>query len=820
MTETFDALLSQLRTAHCTTVQCLELRAQALMVELQNLKDCTGVGYEKDPTNCLTRYQDVQMEKQPPQRLLQEPAHSTQNDAMLPLPPVNPVAFGGLWRGVSRESGAGGVRHGASSSSHTQNLTAGTPKESPRPGVLRGTSLESHGNSHTEHAENDHHVNGHTKPGMQPASGPFVAQSQWAPGLAPADNLEERQNAAAASSLNPLPFSQQSPSGPSCGYASDGSKKVRGSPHRERGDKVKTTPNPSWKLHAQRSQSGLLVQETYSDYSGVRDPDRVELGGEELLKAINKHTSADGFESTAPLTFRPWRKRNVSRAGSMVSSSTLRRKVIRSVEFDIFCALIITVNAVNVGIEVQLLSSGRDIPATIIFIDLAIVVWYSLELCLRVWADRISTNVLWNSFDCLMLVVSLLDIFVDVEQARGMSIVRFLRFVRVLRVLKMLKIGKTVNNYFLVFSKMTYCLLQSLPSLISAVSVIMIFTYITAVIITQAAMDYDGSDAQTSRDLQDYYGSLEKTSYSLVKAIFNGQSWGDLMMPLTHVSHVATVIFLAYLMLTLICFLNVVNGVFVDSALQSTAHYKELMVAQAQQKRIMLLQHLEDVFHEIDTDNSGYITVQEFDACLQTAGGRAFFEVVGLSTVQAYDLFRLIDVDGDHSVDIDEFANGCMTFMGEAKNFDIQCIIAENRQTLLKWNAFIDNFDAALAKSFAGILNGSPEQKLDRSRRGSNPTCGAKGAHGILSQQITVTAPLGSKCPSEITSSPAAKKDDKQSLANTPFGSLATDETALLVQQMNQTAGSFMSVDEKGEIQAPNGGSTVEVHTPRVRETL
>eukprot|EP00971_Amphidinium_carterae_P221081 4389406-Amphidinium_carterae.1 len=30
------------------------------------------------------------------------------------------------------------------------------------------------------------------------------------------------------------------------------------------------------------------AQETYSDYSGVRDPDRVELGGEELLKVESK----------------------------------------------------------------------------------------------------------------------------------------------------------------------------------------------------------------------------------------------------------------------------------------------------------------------------------------------------------------------------------------------------------------------------------------------------------------------------------------------------------------------------------------------------
>eukprot|EP00971_Amphidinium_carterae_P131844 2611454-Amphidinium_carterae.1 len=209
----------------------------------------------------------------------------------------------------------------------------------------------------------------------------------------------------------------------------------------------------------------------------------------------------------------------------------------------------------------------------------------------------------------MVRVACIIDISVPEKHLpNNSSIFQFLRFVRVVRILKMLKIGKTANNYFIVFSKMTFCLLQSFPPLLSAATCIVVFTYIIAVLLTQSATDHRQSLSSDAIGLTEHYGSLDRTFYSLVKTIFNGQSWGELMEPLTYVNSTSSGIFILYMVLTLLCLLNVVHGVFVDSALQSTAHYKELMVAEQQQKRLMLVRHLQDVFREIDKDKSGYIT--------------------------------------------------------------------------------------------------------------------------------------------------------------------------------------------------------------------
>mmetsp|Transcript_61313 Transcript_61313/g.145994 ORF Transcript_61313/g.145994 Transcript_61313/m.145994 type:complete len:750 (-) Transcript_61313:46-2295(-) len=453
-------------------------------------------------------------------------------------------------------------------------------------------------------------------------------------------------------------------------------------------------------LHATSMPAQMPSSQSEGGPDGkVRNPTGVSQVSDRFFNAIRsvkrRTHGSTGTKAHTPAEMR------VSWSGIATSRYRLFTKrlqvVVQSSLFDLLCTIVIITNAVNVGYEVHKQAVGDKVPEASHYIDVVTVLWYSIELILRLWADGFRRNRFWNIFDFIMLVVGVLDLTVDMDtMPRNYSIVRFLRFVRVFRVLKMLKIGKTVNAYFLVFSKMTYCLLHSVPSLLSAATVIMIFTYICAIILTQAVTDYRDTLQVENLDLRVDYGSLDRTFYSLTKATFNGQAWGELMQPLTFVSFFSTFVFLMYLMVILLCFLNVIHGVFVDSALQSTAHYKEIMVAEVQQKRVMMSQHLQDVFHEIDTDKSGYITVQEFAACLETPGGRAFFEVMGLSTVEAYDLFRLIDDDASETVDIEEFCQGCLRVMGEAKNFDIQLIIAENRQVLEKWMSFVHSFDTTI----------------------------------------------------------------------------------------------------------------------------
>jgi len=422
------------------------------------------------------------------------------------------------------------------------------------------------------------------------------------------------------------------------------------------------------------------------------------------------------------------------------------RRVISSAPFDLFCAAVILLNAITVGMEVHWVAQDDDVPSFMWVIEATIVSWYFLELLLRLSVDHFRHNLGWNLFDFVLFLGSLANVVASVdEMPQSVSIVRFLRFVRVLRAVKMIKLGRTANSYFIVFSKMTYCLMQSLPSLLSSACVLGVFTYLCAILLTQSATafrDQHEPHEHIHSGIEEHYGSLDKTFYSLFKAISSGQSWGELLQPCAEIGMFTSIVFGLYLVITLLCIMNVIQGVFVDSALQSTAHYKELMVAELQRKRQFLLHHLQGVFKDIDEDNSGYISCEEFEIFLGTEGGRTFFEVMGLSTIQATELFRLLDSDGSYTVDITEFSDGCMKVMGEAKNFDIQCIMAENRQMLARWAAFVDNFEPTMRRCF--------QVALEAHFLGASAQQGGAPSRANSRKQLASQTPVGSNTTSFV----------------------------------------------------------------------
>merc|ERR1712187_79806 len=52
----------------------------------------------------------------------------------------------------------------------------------------------------------------------------------------------------------------------------------------------------------------------------------------------------------------------------------------------------------------------------------------------------------------------------------------------------------------------------------------------------------------------------------------------------------------------------VLTSLFVDSALQSTQHYQELLIHEDQTQQASLRRHLEEMFRLVDADDSGFIT--------------------------------------------------------------------------------------------------------------------------------------------------------------------------------------------------------------------
>merc|ERR1712228_451889 len=107
--------------------------------------------------------------------------------------------------------------------------------------------------------------------------------------------------------------------------------------------------------------------------------------------------------------------------------------------------------------------------------------------------------------------------------------------------------------------------------------------------------------------------------------------------------------------------LNVITGVFVESALNTAR----------EDKKKLLMYQMRTLLEQADVDRSGTVTWDEFSTQLDNPKLERFLKVVDLDVQEAWDLFHLIDIEGNGEISIDDFANGCVRVTGSAKAIDL-----------------------------------------------------------------------------------------------------------------------------------------------------
>eukprot|EP00929_Paragymnodinium_shiwhaense_P040431 TRINITY_DN21111_c0_g1_i1.p1 TRINITY_DN21111_c0_g1~~TRINITY_DN21111_c0_g1_i1.p1 ORF type:complete len:161 (-),score=18.83 TRINITY_DN21111_c0_g1_i1:229-711(-) len=72
------------------------------------------------------------------------------------------------------------------------------------------------------------------------------------------------------------------------------------------------------------------------------------------------------------------------------------------------------------------------------------------------------------------------------------------------------------------------------------------------------------------------------------------------------------------------------------------------------------------IFRAIDADGSGTVRTDEMGPYLDSEPARALFSALGVDVGEVYEVFELLDEDGDEVIDLDEFMFGLMQLRGGA----------------------------------------------------------------------------------------------------------------------------------------------------------
>lgn len=104
---------------------------------------------------------------------------------------------------------------------------------------------------------------------------------------------------------------------------------------------------------------------------------------------------------------------------------------------------------------------------------------------------------------------------------------------------------------------------------------------------------------------------------------------------------------------------------------------------------------LRNLLKEVDNDNNGRISQEEFEEAVGTGKMTNFLDMLGFKRENLLEHYKVVAGQSpDGLVDIDEFTHGCMQLKGNASSFDLKALVSEQQQTRQELSTFMTEMRA------------------------------------------------------------------------------------------------------------------------------
>lgn len=396
-------------------------------------------------------------------------------------------------------------------------------------------------------------------------------------------------------------------------------------------------------------------------------------------------------------------------------------KLVQSRQFELATACLIMVNALFMGIEVEVMASniGKSTPIAFYVADKVFNGIFLIELLVKLFAYgghffcREDWN--WNIFDFFIVMYSVLEMIYDVlvalipslveggsasgvDSMRAMRMIRMTRLARVTRITRAMKLLRSLRA-------LINSIVATLRSLGWALLLMVGIMYVFAIVFTQAAAEHQDINGVEPDDSprRSFYGSLFTSMFTLYAAILGGISWYETVMPLHEISIIYTMLFVGYIFFVSLAVMNVITGVFCSSAIEAAQRDHETMMHNVMTSKAAHLDKIKELFCVMDDDGSGGMTFAELEEKLSQEEVVTFFEALELDVSDVFTFFRLLDEDGGQVVEISEFLDGCLRLRGNAKALDLAKLQHEHSWLMKKqvdFMMFLEQHMADLRKQF------------------------------------------------------------------------------------------------------------------------
>lgn len=403
---------------------------------------------------------------------------------------------------------------------------------------------------------------------------------------------------------------------------------------------------------------------------------------------------------------------SVSEMVETVASTNFQRfrrktsSIVESSSFGAFFASMVISNSILIGVSLEAQAvqgdnfAGQDL---LLGFNIFYAAVFSIEAGMRLLSQGPLAYVwqhsdwAWNWLDMFVVISSWMELIVDMfsnsrtvggtnTNLRVFRLLRVGRLVRVVRVVRVVKFFRSLRT-------LVQSLVGTLKALVWSMVLLAMIIYIFAILFTDTVLGYlNEKPAAFDERLDLFFGSLTSSVATLFRAISNGMNWGDGADALASIDGGMFWVMILYFYIAFCSFavLNVMTGVFCNSAIKAAERDHEMQVWALMQTRRELREQVEFLFHKIDRHGRGKITIQDFENNFDDEAVVAFFASIEISAMDAWTLFLTLDVDGDHTVGVDEFVERCLQLHGPARSTDLFALRQQTEKIITQTHQLID----------------------------------------------------------------------------------------------------------------------------------
>jgi voltage-gated sodium channel len=312
--------------------------------------------------------------------------------------------------------------------------------------------------------------------------------------------------------------------------------------------------------------------------------------------------------------------------------------------------ILIVINAVWIGIDIDWNGRGGKYltPKFFQMGESAFCTLFLLELMVRILAYRRTEMFFydpdmrkWNIFDLGLVFFMVMDTWVlayviksDSQELQLLSTFRLIRLMRMTRMLRLVpELGMMVKS-----------MVAAIRSVTSTMVLALGIMYIFAILFTQWTKSYGSQGKcigpEEALCLQEYFGRIASSFLTLFQILVFDDTF-EIIRPVFAETSLMGAMLIVYILFVSFTVLNMLIGIICDIVSETTAAEKEKQL----QKRI------EEIFMDMDTDESGTLTRDEFE----TSDALMALEAIGIEGHICKNAFDILDSNRDGCLASHEF---------------------------------------------------------------------------------------------------------------------------------------------------------------------